>query len=129
MIVKDNITLYVCEHCQRKMFRKHSMVNHEEKCDKNPKNHKACYGCIHLKIEEIEVEFGRNYEDGEYITNTSHHYVCDKLKKMMFTWKAEKAKLPEKYPETFDEQKPMPNTCRSRTEYDAEKYNDFDLPW
>jgi len=127
MIVKDNITLYVCEHCARKMFRKHSMVNHEEKCDKNPKNVKACFGCVHLTTEEVEYEV--EYYDGSD-GRKSGCFKCEKLNKIMYSWKAEKLNLPEKYPETFDEQKPMPNTCRSRTEYDEEKYIEpFNLPF
>jgi len=129
MIVKDNIILYVCEHCGRKMFRKHSMINHEEKCDKNPKNIKACFGCIHLQTKMVFYEYGRSY-DGDYLEKESGCFKCVKLNKLMYSWKAEKLGLPEKYPESFEEQKPMPNTCRSRTEYDEEKYGQtLDLPF
>ena len=42
-------TIYTCDHCQRKMFRKGSMTTHEKRCKKNPQNQHMCLKwCKHL---------------------------------------------------------------------------------
>lgn len=42
-------TVYTCDHCQRKMFRKGSMTVHERRCKNNPNNQHACLKwCKHL---------------------------------------------------------------------------------
>lgn len=122
MKAKD-VTVYICDHCKKKLFRKHAMVNHELLCDKNPINKKACFGCIYLDTEEIEVQTGSDY-DGEPNYRTSGCFNCKKLEKLMYSWNAEKRGLPNAYPEDFEEQKNMPNECRHFSSYDNERYSE-----
>lgn len=119
-----NVTLYSCDFCLKKLFREHAMKKHEEMCGSNPKNQKACYNCVHLNVEEIERYIGSDY-DGDPQYTTTGCMKCEKLDKLMYSFSAERRGLPEKYPEDFEEQERMPNTCR-HIEYGN---NDFDFPW
>ncbi len=103
------------------------MVNHEKTCIKNPDNSKACFnGCVHLTTEEVEIHVGYSY-DGDADTKTSGCFNCVKLKKLMYSFNAEKRGLPELYPDDFVDQEKMPHECRHFTAYDGEKYkDDFD---
>ena len=56
MEIKNNITVYKCDHCSKKLFRKHAMAAHEIRCSKNPENIRACFTCIHLKSVEMRYE-------------------------------------------------------------------------
>ena len=38
-----NVVVYKCDHCQKKLFRKHAMVNHEIKCSR-------CFRCSSKKV-------------------------------------------------------------------------------
>jgi uncharacterized radical SAM superfamily protein len=54
MKVTENVTVYQCEHCGKKLFRKHAMIKHEELCNNNHKNYKACMaGCAFLEKTQI----------------------------------------------------------------------------
>ena len=113
MEVKQNITVYVCDFCKKKSFRKHSMVKHEEFCSSNPKNFKACSGCTYLKEIEILYYVPRYDNDGDIYDEErkTKGFECTKLDKTLYPLKVEKLKLNEKYPETFEEQEPMPKEC------------------
>lgn len=119
------VTVYSCDHCKKKLFREHAMKNHEAGCDKNPANKKACFDCVHLTTEEVEIFDGCDY-DGEPNTRNSGCFSCVKLKKLMYSFKAEKLGLPDKYPEDFEDQQKMPNTCRHMESYDKSKYENID---
>lgn len=114
MKIKENVTVYKCEYCKKKLFRKHSMVRHEEFCSYNPKNTCACSGCEH--IEETTNTYYTNYCDnlGYQIEKTTIAFHCKKLDKMLYPLKVARLKLDEKYPETFEGQELMPNKCESR---------------
>lgn len=130
MQVKD-VTIFICDHCKKKLFRKHAMVKHEETCIKNPQNLKACFnGCVHLRTKEVEIHIGYSY-DGDPDTKTSGCFNCVKLKKLMYSFKAEQRGLPEAYPDDFEGQEKMPHECRHFTAYDGSKYDGgtFDLPF
>lgn len=108
MNIKENVTVYQCDHCKRKMFVKSAMERHEKWCGNNPNNFKACSGCKF--IEETTIEWDYDAFDG-YGTAKSKAFRCTKLDKMLYPLKVEKKGLPEKYPETFDGQDPMPKEC------------------
>lgn len=117
MKIKENVTVYQCEHCKRKMFVKSAMERHEKWCDSNPDNAKACVGCKHL--EETRIEW--HYDSYYYGTGTasSKGVRCIKLDKLLYPLKAERKGLPDKYPETFEGQDPMPKECEHfRSELD-----------
>lgn len=124
MKVKENVTVYICQFCKRKMFVKKSMERHEKLCNNNPENFRACSGCVFLENTTIEYSYsvptiGLNMGvvfDGDTVERKTTGFFCSKLKKKIYPFKAEKMGLIEKYPETFEDQYPMPKTC--------EHYND-----
>lgn len=117
------VTVYSCDHCQKKLFREHAMIKHEAGCIKNPANAKACWDCVHLTTEEVEHCIGYDY-DGDPDYKTSGCFSCKKLNKLMYSFKAEQLGLPEKYPDDFCEQKKMPHTCRHMEAYDINMHYD-----
>jgi len=112
MTIKENVTLYKCDFCKRKMQVKGAMERHEPLCYMNPKNQSICQGCNHL--EEIEVEYTAFYPNryGESeVERTTKGFRCVKLDKLMYHHGAVVKGLVEKYPETFEGREPMPITC------------------
>lgn len=112
MIIKENITLFICEFCKKKLFVKQAMKRHEVKCSKNPDNFSACTDCSNLEEKPIEyTRFGFNgYSETEEIIKT-HTFHCKKLNKDIYPAAVLHKGLPEKYPETFFEQEVMPTEC------------------
>lgn len=102
----ENITVYQCEFCKRKMYRKHAMVAHEIRCTMNPENIAKCSGCEFLK--EITHTYG--YGDTEY-ERSSKAFLCTKLNKMLYPAKVVHKGLLQKHPVTFDGQEQMPKEC------------------
>jgi len=121
MKIKTNVTLYICEHCGKKMFRKYAMEQHEKWCSLNPENRRACEGCEHLQETTIEVSYG--HYDGSVTYHNAKAFRCTKLDKLLYPLKVEQRGLLEKYPETFEDQQPMPKTCEYKTNT-ADYYND-----
>lgn len=115
MIVKENVTVYKCGFCKKKLFVKHAMDHHEKYCGCNPENFKACEGCIHLEEIEVEYDLGDGYEN-EPVTRKATGFNCKKLNKKMYPTKAERKGLPTKYPWTFQDQVPMPKECSERSD-------------
>ena len=117
MKIKTGVTVYHCDHCKKKMFRKHAMEKHEKWCASNPDNNKACSGCCFLQETTIEVDYGDNYFN-EPVLKKVKAFRCTKLDKLLYPLKVEARGLDKKFPETFDEQEPMPKECEH-----------FDLIW
>lgn len=107
MRVKQNVTVYYCDHCKKKMFRKHAMEHHEKWCPKNPDNTKACTYCKHLKETIIETYF--DAFDGEHTVNRKA-FQCTKLDKLVYPLSVQRRGLDKRF-ETFSEQEPMPKEC------------------
>lgn len=116
MTTKENVKLYICDFCKKKSLRKHSMLKHEDGCVDNPKNKIACFsGCAYLENVDLDFEvlIGHHW-DGEGILSArkSTCYKCIKKDQLMYTFAAEKRDLPNKYPDEFEGQQPMPKiTC------------------
>lgn len=108
MIVKENITVYICQHCKKRYFKKHAAELHEPMCYSNPENVRACSHCVNL--EETTNTYYWDTWNGE-ASRTVKAFKCKILEKMMYPFKAEKKGLIDKYPESFEEQIPMPKTC------------------
>ncbi|SRR5215204_754301 len=109
----ENVTIYKCDFCQKELKRKHAMASHENLCNQNPKNSKQCHFCQHLEETEIEVYIdSRHYNDDGVMTKVKS-FKCNKLDKLMYPYSIEKRDLPNKYPDTFEDQEPMPNKCES----------------
>lgn len=62
MKVKQNVTVYSCDFCKKKMFREHAMKRHEEMCFRNPENKRPCFTCQHFEMKEVDV----NWQDPVY---------------------------------------------------------------
>lgn len=108
MIVKENITLYICQHCKKRMLRKAAMEKHEPACYSNPENFRACTGCLYLDEIEATVYFDTYNGEG---TRKFKSFKCSKLDKIMYPYKVEKKGLLDKFPESFEDQEPMPKSC------------------
>lgn len=111
MKIKTGVTVYRCDHCKKKMFRKGAMERHEKLCDSNPENYKACSDCCFLQETTVEVYSGTG-SDG--YTRDVKAFRCTKLDKMLYPLKVEQKGLVEKYPDTFEEQDPMPKECEHK---------------
>lgn len=110
MIILENVTLYICSFCKKRLIKEHAMVRHEEFCTFNPNNHPACSGCVHL--EEPTKSFGDGYDnDGGLRTREIRTFYCSKLKKALYPMKVVKKGLLKKYPDTFKDQELMPIVC------------------
>jgi hypothetical protein len=109
MIIKTGVTVYQCQYCKRKMFRKHAMEHHEKYCYANPVNWKACSNCVHL--EETTIEVNRySYHEHNYISKRKT-FRCKKLNQLMYPTIVERRGYLTKFPETFENQIAMPREC------------------
>ena len=112
MKIIENVTIYKCDHCGKELKRKHSMIKHEDLCFSNPKNQKACYGCIYFEETKIDTTFLGCGEYGEkYNEKTVKCFRCTKLDKLMFPYSIERKELHLKYDHTFEGQEAMPKEC------------------
>jgi hypothetical protein len=110
MTINENITVYRCDFCKKKLFVKKAMERHEMYCGKNPENFKRCAdGCIHL--EEIRVDYWVEDYHGDGYDKTAKGFRCNKLNKLLYPTIVEKKGLDIKYPDTFGNQEPMPKDC------------------
>jgi hypothetical protein len=110
MKTKENVTLYICEHCNRKMQIKNAMIKHEEICSKNPKNVSACSGCIFMEEGETNVYYYHPY-NGEETVRKCKTFHCKKLNKDLYPYKVVRKGLLSEYPESFEGMEQMPNKC------------------
>jgi len=93
------VTRYICEHCDKKMYLKWAMERHESICPKNPVNARKCMKCEHLhKMDNRSYFCGHPSKDQEgYPT--------------MHTLTAVKRGLLQKYPASFVDSTLMPTIC------------------
>lgn len=123
-------TVYYCEHCNKHGLSASAMTTHERKCMSNPENIRACLNCIFL--EEIEKQYTRKYQnavdDFSYEDRVAKGFKCLKLNKAIYHVRAEIKDLPQKWPDTFEGQEPMPKECEhSYNTFDY--WNDFKGDW
>lgn len=118
--------VYYCDHCKKHGLSASHITTHEKKCWSNPDNKRACLDCIHL--EETEIKYIYDTGLGFDVTRKSISFKCKKLNKLIYHVKAEHQKLPEKYPETFEEQEPMPKKCEHQITHNDDFFeNKFDF--
>jgi hypothetical protein len=118
MKIIENITIYRCDFCKKELKLKYAMGIHEEKCNCNPINFRACTnGCAFLDREIIQIDYlsRHDYESGEniYEKKQVNSFKCTKFDKIMYPFSIEKSSALKKYPETFEYQEPMPKECDS----------------
>ena len=106
-------TVCYCEYCKKHGLSASAMTVHERKCMSNPDNNRACLDCIYLEETKIPytVEYQRGVDSFDYKDKESTGFKCLKLDKLIYHVKAELNKLPGKWPETFEDQEPMPKEC------------------
>ena len=81
-------TIFKCEHCGKRQFRKCDMTLHERWCKKNPNNQHMCLKfCTHLEKTEEE------YQGYEFISKRTV-FKCGLTGQQMFSFVAERRKLP-----------------------------------
>lgn len=108
MKVKENVTLYICDHCRKRLIRKSAMEKHEVDCTQNPANRSKCGGCVFLK--EVQKEFWVDTYGGE-TARKANGFFCTKLNVGMYPHKAVRLGLVDKYPDQFDGEIKMPTEC------------------
>lgn len=112
MKIKENVTLYICSHCGKRLLKKKAMELHEPACYSNPENFRACSSCDFLKETENTVYFDTWNGEG---SRKFRAFRCDKLDKMLYPYKVEKNGLLNRFPESFEDQEPMPKNCEFYT--------------
>jgi len=119
--------VYYCDFCNKKGLSKHAMSVHQNNCFHNPINKRACLDCIFL--DEVEIKYNYKIQtsvDDIYSTEKiTKGFICRKLDKLIYHVIAEFKKLPEKYPETFENQCPMPLECEHQFT-GIDYYNEFE---
>jgi hypothetical protein len=67
MNIKENITLYICDHCNKRYEIKKACEKHESVCLKNPKNWRTCFRCKHFEKKEVDVYFSQPWASTDAI--------------------------------------------------------------
>lgn len=76
MKIKENITIYQCEHCSKVYQRENYCIEHENVCSKNPENIPACWNyCEHLVKKEFVEE---SYNGWDSYTFKGKSFYCKK---------------------------------------------------
>jgi len=112
MLIKENVTVYQCEHCKKKLFRKHAMEKHEKNCGADPQNQRVCSLCDFMVRKNIEYYY--DCWDGEH-TGTSNGFYCNRLGKFMYPNFIENKPFFKENPEQFEEQIPFKKECEYYT--------------
>jgi len=112
----ENVTIYKCDFCKKEFKLKYAMVKHENQCNCNPENFKKCtQGCIFLETEKVFVDYETHYDyeygEQQYRTEEKMAFRCTKFDKLMYPYSIEKKDLPNRFPNTYDGQEPMPKEC------------------
>jgi hypothetical protein len=88
MIEIKNVSIFKCEFCGKKSFRKCDTTRHEKFCRKNPINNHLCFNeCRNLVRSEEE------YAGYDYIGKKSV-FTCGLSGQRMFSYIAERKRLP-----------------------------------
>lgn len=105
--MKESIkTVFQCDFCDKRLFRRNAMINHELYCSRNQSNRDACASCTFCK--EIEKTIYYDTWSGEN-TRQVKSFECTKLNLKMYPHKAQK--IEANYPESFEDEVIMPNEC------------------
>jgi hypothetical protein len=127
----ENKEVYFCDHCKKHLFRKSAMIRHEKLCLNNPENHKKCLsGCKYLEIITHKVVFINGCDHGQetYEEKEVQVFLCTKFDKLMFPFSIERKKLDKRYPDTYEDQEPMPKECEG-FEHEYASIDNFNLNW
>lgn len=69
--------IFTCSFCNKHYFIKNACIKHEDRCFKNPENHRPCFNCYNLDKKQDDY-----YEDSPYgeTSRTVTLFFC-KIKK------------------------------------------------
>lgn len=98
-----NKKVFYCDHCNKHGLSKHAMSWHEIHCTKDPENIPACYECVHLKTDYIDI--------GGVVRGPQYFYCAAMKSQKMHNIVALRKKLPDKHPESFEDSVLMPVSC------------------
>lgn len=101
-------TVYFCGFCNKRYLSEYWCLEHEEKCDKNPENHRACFNCIHLEMDHEAIIYEQHYYGGETERKVSAFY-CKKLGKYVIPPVAEHKGNAYEFGDKINQ--PMPKEC------------------
>lgn len=114
MKTRNNITVYQCDFCSKKLFRKQAMEKHEIKCSSNPANIRACFDCEFCEKVSIMYEPESYSMNSESIFKASFSFKCNKKEVFMYPPKVEHGSgIPSYVLHKGEEilQEPMPLKC------------------
>ena len=112
MTIKENVTVFHCDHCTKKLFVEHAMVKHEKYCGGNPENKRACSLCDYMKRKPLEYYYD-TYE-GEQ-SDTTNGFYCEKFCNFIYPPFIEDKVWFTNNPEQFEEQEPFKRECEHYT--------------
>lgn len=106
--MKESIKLvFQCDFCDKRLFRKNAMVNHEFVCSQNPINKDACLR--YSFCQEIEKTLYIDHPYSGYHERKVKSFKCTKFDKQMYPHKAKM--IEANYPESFENETLMPIEC------------------
>lgn len=114
MKVRENVTVYNCDFCNKRYLVKNACLLHETWCGSNPKNFPACSGCEHIEEYQKEIWVGEG-EDG-YSRNVTA-FRCRAKGIGLYPAKVERLKINTRYPENFIGEELMPTSCNQFKDY------------
>jgi len=104
-MITETREIYKCEYCNKLYQIKRFADYHELMCKKNPRNKRACFGCINLSKKTITDYF--DMQDGEHEREVKLLY-CKKLECFLYPPQVE---MKQNAIDLDGINKPMPKKC------------------
>ena len=100
-------TIYKCEFCKKKYFRKYACISHEDFCFHNPVNDRPCFHCRHLCKMEKTIYFDN--PDGSESESKYSFLYCEAKREFIHSPQTELKG--NAYDLGDDSNYPMPKQC------------------
>lgn len=85
MITKKT-EIYICEYCRKVYQIKFFAEKHENMCNRNPDNFRACHSCRYLDKKETKIYSGiDDYYSGDSINNVVNFCYCSSKNIFLYT--------------------------------------------
>lgn len=80
------ITAYICEHCEKKIYRhKSSAHGHESRCYWNPAN-RACASCDNQILGQITISDGHVRDTAQCVVTGANLLIKSELRRYCESW-------------------------------------------
>jgi len=99
--------VYKCEFCKKTYLSKHFAIQHETRCNSNPNNQRACFGCKHLSAVDYTLYI--DHPLGGDIERKVNVLYCSKKDMYLYPPKVEYKRNAFDLGEDANE--PMPKEC------------------